>query len=72
MPVPRGRVSPVGWDKSHPLDPVEAVNPEMTRSATGLYKQNMVSQLKSGHPKYSSILIGFHKNVKKKKHHLTL
>ena len=43
LPVPRGRVSPIGWDKSHPLEPVEAVNPEMTRSATGIYKQNVVS-----------------------------
>ena len=22
----RGRASPIGWDKSHPLDPVEAVS----------------------------------------------
>ena len=30
--------SPVGWDKSYPLDPVEAVNNEVR---TPLYKQNM-------------------------------
>merc|ERR1719264_2244455 len=40
----RRAASPVGWDKSYPLDPVnsaavEAVNPEVTR--TPLYKQNV-------------------------------
>ena len=25
----RGAASPVGWDKSYPLDPVEAVNSEV-------------------------------------------
>merc|ERR1719281_1972873 len=30
--------SPVGWDKSYPLDPVEAVNNEVR---TPLYKQNV-------------------------------
>ena len=40
----RGAGSPVGWDKSYPLDPVnsaavEAVNPEVVR--TPLYKQNV-------------------------------
>ena len=40
----RRATSPVGWDKSYPLDPVnsaavEAVNPEVTR--TPLYKQNV-------------------------------
>jgi len=50
----RGRVSPIGWDKSHPLDPVEAVNPEMTRSTTGLYKQNNVNVARNNsYNKYS-------------------
>ena len=26
IPFYRGRASPIGWDKSHPLDPVEAVS----------------------------------------------
>ena len=34
----RGGASPVGWDKSYPLEPVEAVN-EVVR--TPLYKQNV-------------------------------
>lgn len=34
----RGAASPVGWDKSYPLDPVEAVNNEVR---TPLYKQNV-------------------------------
>ena len=36
-PAP-GAASPVGWDKSYPLDPVEAVNNEVR---TPLYKQNV-------------------------------
>ena len=34
----RSAASPVGWDKSYPLDPVEAVNNEVR---TPLYKQNV-------------------------------
>lgn len=33
-----GKGSPVGWDKSYPLDPVEAVNNEVR---TPIYKQNV-------------------------------
>ena len=45
----RGASSPVGWDKSYPLDPVEAVNSEVVR--TPLYKQNVTRN--NSYNKYS-------------------
>ena len=45
----RGGASPVGWDKSYPLDPVEAVNTEVAR--TPLYKQNVTRN--NSYNKYS-------------------
>ena len=45
----RRGASPVGWDKSYPLDPVEAVNSEVVR--TPLYKQNVTRN--NSYNKYS-------------------
>merc|ERR1719317_837304 len=43
-----GKGSPVGWDKSYPLDPVEAVNNEVR---TPIYKQNVTRN--NSYNKYS-------------------
>jgi len=43
-----GKGSPVGWDKSYPLDPVEAVNSEVR---TPIYKQNVTRN--NSYNKYS-------------------
>eukprot|EP00092_Neocalanus_flemingeri_P004363 GFUD01004693.1.p1 GENE.GFUD01004693.1~~GFUD01004693.1.p1 ORF type:complete len:777 (+),score=188.63 GFUD01004693.1:179-2509(+) len=43
-----GKGSPVGWDKSYPLDPVEAVNSEVR---TPMYKQNVTRN--NSYNKYS-------------------
>ena len=43
-----GKGSPVGWDKSYPLDPVEAVNNEVR---TPMYKQNVTRN--NSYNKYS-------------------
>lgn len=44
----QGKGSPVGWDKSYPLDPVEAVNSEVR---TPIYKQNVTRN--NSYNKYS-------------------
>ena len=48
----RRGASPVGWDKSYPLDPVEAVNSEVVRTErTPLYRQNVTRN--NSYNKYS-------------------